>query len=158
MGLSDRPPHVDVENWIEDTRVVLDAVGSERAAVLGVTAGGLISILFAATYPERTSSLVLYGAFARQLRQAVDYPIGLRPEDVERHVEYTEARWGTGVGLRLYCPSVGNDPVAREQYGRYQRASASPGAAARTCGRSHRSTCVTRSRWSAPRPSSCTPP
>ena len=129
VGLSDRPPHVDVENWIEDTRVVLDAVGSERAAVLGVTAGGLISILFAATYPERTSSLVLYGAFARQLRQAVDYPIGLRPEDVERHVEYTEARWGTGVGLRLYCPSVGNDPVAREQYGRYQRASASPGAA-----------------------------
>jgi hypothetical protein len=48
---------------------------------------------------------------------------------VEAHVEYTEARWGTGVGLRLYCPSVSNDPRAREQYGRYQRASASPGAA-----------------------------
>jgi class 3 adenylate cyclase len=48
---------------------------------------------------------------------------------VKAHVEYTEARWGTGVGLRLYCPSVSNDPVAREQFGRYQRASASPGAA-----------------------------
>jgi DNA-binding SARP family transcriptional activator/pimeloyl-ACP methyl ester carboxylesterase len=129
VGLSDRPPRVDVENWIEDTRVVLDAVGSERAAVLGVTAGGLISILFAATYPERTRSLVLYGAFARQLRHEPDYSIGLRPEDIEGHIEYTEARWGTGVGLRLYCPSVGNDPAAREQYGRYQRASASPGAA-----------------------------
>ena len=129
VGLSDRPPHVDVENWMEDTRVVLDAVGSERAAVLGVTAGGLISVLFAATYPERTRSLVLCSAFARQLRDEVDYPIGLRREDVESHVEYTEARWGTGVGLRLYCPSVGNDPVAREQYGKYQRASASPGAA-----------------------------
>ena len=108
---------------------MLDAVGSERAAVLGVTAGGLISILFAATYPERTSSLVLYGAFARQLRQAVDYPIGLRPEDVERHIEYTEARWGTGVGLRLYCPSVGNDPVARGSTAGISARPASPGAA-----------------------------
>jgi pimeloyl-ACP methyl ester carboxylesterase len=98
VGLSDRPPHVDVENWMKDTRVVLDAVGSERAAVLGVTAGGLISILFAATYPERTRSRVLYGAFSRQLRNDGDYPIGLRPGDVESHVEYTESRWGTGVG------------------------------------------------------------
>jgi DNA-binding SARP family transcriptional activator/pimeloyl-ACP methyl ester carboxylesterase len=129
MGLSDRPPHVDVENWMEDTRVVLDAVGSEQAAVLGVTAGGLISVLFAATYPERTRSLLLYGAFARQLRNDENYPIGLRAEDVKAHVEYTEARWGTGVGLRLYCPSVSNDPVARQQFGKYQRASASPGAA-----------------------------
>ena len=129
MGLSDRPPHVDVEQWMEDTRVVLDAVGSEQAALLGVTAGGLIAILFAATYPERTRALVLYGAFARQLQSEDDYPIGLLPEDVDAHVAYTEARWGSGVGLRLYCPSVSDDPVAREQYGRFQRASASPGAA-----------------------------
>ncbi len=129
MGLSDRPPHVDVEHWMEDTRVVLDAVGSEHAAILGVTAGGLIAIQFAATYPERTRSLVLYGAFARQLRNEDDYPIGLRPEDVDAHVRYTESRWGSGVGLRLYCPSVSDDPVAREQYGRFQRASASPGTA-----------------------------
>jgi DNA-binding SARP family transcriptional activator/pimeloyl-ACP methyl ester carboxylesterase len=129
VGLSDRPPHVDVENWMEDTRVVLDAVGSERASLLGVTAGGLIAIQFAATYPERTRSLVLCSAFARQLRDDVDYPIGLRREDVERHVEHTAARWGTGVGLRLYCPSAGDDAVSREQYGRFQRASASPGAA-----------------------------
>ena len=84
VGLSDRPPHVDVEDWVEDTRVVLDAVGSERAAVLGVTAGGPIAILFAASYPERTRSLVLYGAFARQLRREGDYPIGLQREDVDR--------------------------------------------------------------------------
>jgi DNA-binding SARP family transcriptional activator/pimeloyl-ACP methyl ester carboxylesterase len=129
VGLSDRPPHVDVENWMEDTRAVLDAVGSERAAVLGVTAGGLIAILFASSYPERTRSLVLYGGFARQLRDPTSYPIGLLPEDVEAHVEYTQARWGSGVGLRLYCPSVSNDPVAREQFGKFQRASASPGAA-----------------------------
>jgi DNA-binding SARP family transcriptional activator/pimeloyl-ACP methyl ester carboxylesterase len=129
MGLSDRPTQIDVEHWMEDTRVVLDAVGSEQAAILGVTAGGLIAIQFAATYPERTRSLVLYGAFARQTQNGDDYPIGLRMKDIDAHVEYTEARWGSGVGLRLYCPSVSDDPVAREQYGRYQRASASPGAA-----------------------------
>jgi pimeloyl-ACP methyl ester carboxylesterase len=129
MGLSDRPQLVDVEQWVEDTRVVLDAVGSERAAVLGVTAGGLIGILFAATYPERTRALVLYGGFARQLRNEQDYPIGLAAEDVDAHVDYTEARWGSGVGLRLYCPSVSNNPVARELYGRFQRASATPSTA-----------------------------
>ena len=130
MGLSDRPPHIEIEQWVEDTGVVLDAVGSEQAALLGVTAGGLISILFAATYPDRVRALVLYGAFARQLRDEDDYPIGLRPEDVDAHVAHTEARWGSGVGLRLYCPSVSEDPVARDQLGRFQRASASPGAAA----------------------------
>ena len=129
VGLSDRPPHVDVEDWVEDTRVVLDAVGSERAALLGVTAGGPIAILFAASYPERTRSLLLYGAFARQLRRDGDYPIGLQREDVIAQIEYTEARWGTGVGLRLFCPSVSNDAAARELFGKYQRASASPGAA-----------------------------
>ena len=107
--------------------MVLDAVGSEQAALLGVTAGGLISILFAATYPDRVRALVLYGAFARQLRDDHDYPIGLRPEDVDAHVAYTEARWGTGVGLRLYCPSASDDPVARDQLGRFQRGVGQPG-------------------------------
>ena len=134
MGLSDRPPRVDVEHWMEDTRVVLDAVGSERAVVMGVTAGGLIATLFAATYPERIRSLVLCGSFARQLRNDDDYPIGLRAEDVEAHIAYTQARWGSGVGLRLYCPSVGDDPVAREQYSRYQRPRPAPAPPAPTCG------------------------
>jgi DNA-binding SARP family transcriptional activator/pimeloyl-ACP methyl ester carboxylesterase len=129
MGLSDRPPNVDVEQWMEDTKTVLDAAGSEQAAVLGVTAGGLIAMLFAATYPARTHSLMVYGGFARQLQNDDDYPIGLLPQMVDAHVEYSEARWGSGVGLRLYCPSVSDDPAAREQYGKYQRASASPGAA-----------------------------
>ncbi len=109
---------------------MLDEVGSERAAVLGVAAGGLIAIPFAATYPARVRALVLYGAFARQTCAGSDYPIGLRPEDVDAHIAYTEPRWGSGVGLRLYCPSACDDPVAREQLGRFQRASASPGAAA----------------------------
>jgi DNA-binding SARP family transcriptional activator/pimeloyl-ACP methyl ester carboxylesterase len=130
MGLSDRPPDADVDRWVEDARMVLDAVGSEQAAVLGVAAGGLIAIPFAATYPARVRVLVLYGAFARQTLAGEDYPIGLRPEDVDAHIAYTEPRWGTGVGLRLYCPSAAEDPVAREQLGRFQRASASPGAAA----------------------------
>jgi pimeloyl-ACP methyl ester carboxylesterase len=130
MGLSDRPPEVNVDRWVEDVTVVLDTVGSERADVFGVAAGGLIAIPFAATYPARVRALVLYGSFARQMRAGQDYPIGHRPEDVDAHIAYTEPRWGSGVGLRLFCPSASDDPVAREQFGRFQRASASPGAAA----------------------------
>jgi DNA-binding SARP family transcriptional activator/pimeloyl-ACP methyl ester carboxylesterase len=128
MGLSDRPPHVDVEHWVEDTRTVLDAVGSKRAAILGVSAGGTVAILFAAIYPDRVHSLVLYGGLARLLR-ADDYPMGILPEVVETFREYTEQRWGSGVQLRHYCPSVADDPAVREQFGKFQRMSASPGAA-----------------------------
>jgi pimeloyl-ACP methyl ester carboxylesterase len=128
-GLSDRPSHIDVEQWVDDTRVVLDAVDSARPVVVGVSAGGPIAILFAATYPDRIRSLVLYGAFARELRDENDYPFGLLPEAVKASTEYTEARWGTGVGLSIMCPSAGGDPTQRDHYGRYQRASASPGAA-----------------------------
>jgi pimeloyl-ACP methyl ester carboxylesterase len=128
MGLSDRPPHSDIEHWMEDTRVVLDAVGSERAAVLGMSAGGTVAVLFAATYPERTRSLVLYGVEARYLR-ADDYPIGLAPEEVEPLAEFVEAKWGTGVSFEDFCPSAADDPVLLEHYARFQRISASPGAA-----------------------------
>jgi DNA-binding SARP family transcriptional activator/pimeloyl-ACP methyl ester carboxylesterase len=128
-GLSDRPSHIDVEQWVDDTRVVLDAVGSARPVIVGVSAGGPIAILFAASYPERTRSLVLYGAFARELRDEDDYPFGLLPEAIKASIEYIEPRWGTGVGLSTMCPSAGDDPTQREHYGRYQRASASPGAA-----------------------------
>ena len=60
-GLSDRPSGSGIEQWMEDTRVVLDAVGSDRPVVLGMSAGGTVGVLFAATYPERTRALILYG-------------------------------------------------------------------------------------------------
>ena len=62
-GLSDRPEDSSSKTWVEDIGVVLDAVGSERAAIFGVSAGSPIAILFAATYPERTRALVLYGGY-----------------------------------------------------------------------------------------------
>ncbi|MEP6660951.1 MAG: alpha/beta fold hydrolase [Acidimicrobiales bacterium] len=128
-GLSDRPPHSDLEQWMEDTRVVLDAVGSERAAVLGMSGGGAVAVLFAATYPERTRSLVLYGTTARYLRDE-DYPIGMAPEQVDAEVKECESGWGTGIWFEDFCPSSSGDPVIKENFARFQRMAASPGAAA----------------------------
>jgi pimeloyl-ACP methyl ester carboxylesterase len=78
-GLSDRVAVATLEERMDDLRAVMDAAGSERAAVYGGSEGGALSILFAATYPERVSALVLYGAYAR-LAWAPDYPDGV-PED-----------------------------------------------------------------------------
>ena len=128
-GLSDRPPHLGADEWMEDMRAVLDAVGSKRPAVFGMSAGGTVAILFAATYPERTRALVLNGARARYL-YADDYPIcSTQPEDVEALVEHVVTKWGTGVLFRSLCPSAAANPVARQKYARFQQVSASPGAA-----------------------------
>jgi pimeloyl-ACP methyl ester carboxylesterase len=66
-GLSDRPPHSNADQWMEDVRAVLDAAGSTEAVVLGMSMGGAIGVLFAARHPGRTRSLILYGAPARYL-------------------------------------------------------------------------------------------
>lgn len=80
-GLSDRAVGMPtLEQRMDDVRAVLDAVGSERAALLGISEGGAMSVLFAATYPERTSALVLLGCFARRL-WAADYPFGTSLEE-----------------------------------------------------------------------------
>ncbi len=134
-GLSDRPAELEVDQWVEDVAVVLDAVGSQRAAILGVSAGGGIAMLFAAAHPERTQSLVVYGGFARIL-QADDFPIGAPRGAVELIAEATEATWGLtdvvderggpSVGLDFYCPSISDAPEARELFARFQRISTSP--------------------------------
>src|SRR4249919_3886790 len=82
-GLSDRVPLDDLptlEQRMDDVRAVMDAVGSERAALMGISEGGPMCLLFAATYPERTAALVMLGAYARRL-WAEDYPIGSPAED-----------------------------------------------------------------------------
>lgn len=129
MGLSDRPEHVGLEQWVQDTRAVLDAVGSRHAVVLGMSAGGTVAALFAATYPERVRSLILYGSRARYVH-ADDYPFGIRPEAVDALVAELEAQWGTGLWFERYCPSAADDADRRAEFGRFQRMSASPGAAA----------------------------
>lgn len=120
MGLSDRPGNVDVEHWVEDSLAVMEAVGSERAVILGISAGGSTAILFAAMYPQKIRSLILYGGFAR----LVD------PATVDGFIRHMEANWGTGVGISNLAPSRARDPAAREYLARLQTRSASPRAAA----------------------------
>jgi DNA-binding SARP family transcriptional activator/pimeloyl-ACP methyl ester carboxylesterase len=129
MGLSDRPSRIDIEQWVEDTQAVLDAVGSEQAVVVGISAGGPTAALFAATRPERTRALVLYGAHARVFA-GDGYEFGFEPATVDAFIRNMEANWGTGVGISLLAPSRAADPVAREFWARCQTTSASPTAAA----------------------------
>ncbi|HEY3207657.1 MAG TPA: alpha/beta hydrolase [Gaiellaceae bacterium] len=94
-GMSDRVSGVPtLETRMDDVRAVMDAVGSERAALIGVSEGGPMSILFAATYPERAWALALCGTFASE-RWAPDYPFGIRDEEARREEEEVERNWGT---------------------------------------------------------------
>jgi len=131
MGFSDRPPNVDIDDWVEDLRTVIDEVGAERPALLGMSrAGGSVAILFAATYPERTGPLVLYGVGPRTLTDGTDdFPSRMTVEDMEKAIADRESDWGTGASLKMWCPSVGDDSELRAQFGQYERRSASPGAA-----------------------------
>jgi pimeloyl-ACP methyl ester carboxylesterase len=128
-GLSDPVPHAPtLEENVEDLRAVVDAADSERADVVGMSEGGAMAALFAAVHPERTRSLVLYGAFARFLG-APDYPCGVSAEQHHRLLEIIDARWGDGVGLSAWAPSCADDVRMRTWWARYQRAAASPGMA-----------------------------
>lgn len=125
-GLSDPVPGAaTLEERTDDLLAVMDAAGSERAAIFGISEGGSMAALFAATHPERTTSVVLYGAFPRLLR-APDYPVGIEPADLQR-LDALIDRWGDGAGLAGWAPSLADDARAREAWARYQRAGASPG-------------------------------
>jgi len=128
-GLSD-PVALDelptLEQWMDDLRVVMDAVGSERATLLGFGGGGTMSVLFGATYPDRTSSLVLVNSFAR-LSEAPDYPWG-RPAALEADLmDVMRTGWGRGVLLDRVAPSRVGDETFRQWWARYQRLGSSPG-------------------------------
>jgi DNA-binding SARP family transcriptional activator/pimeloyl-ACP methyl ester carboxylesterase len=130
IGLSDRPEHVDVEHWLDDALAVLDDVGSERAVILGVSAGSLTALTLAARHPERVRALAIHGGFARSL-VAPDHPIGWDRETVEWFGKELEAGWGTGTLLEFYAPSRAEDPFVRDYWTRYQLLSASPSSAMR---------------------------
>jgi len=106
----------------DDIRVVMDAAGWERAHLVGISEGGPLSLLFAASFPERVQSLVLYGSFACLLPD--DDPASA-DFDVPRFLDYIEHNWGTGqlLGAFVHAPPV---PAILEQLGRYERACASP--------------------------------
>jgi class 3 adenylate cyclase len=129
MGLSDRvgdtmPP---LEDRMDDVRAVMDAAGSERAALLGISEGGALAIMFAASYPERVTALVLAGAGAR-LAYAPDYPDGATQERQDKLLQMVEDGWGTAVLLPFFYPSGADDPEVRGWWARFERMAASPGA------------------------------
>lgn len=132
-GLSDRVAGIaDIESRMDDVRAVMDAAGSERAAILGVSEGGPMSILFAATYPERTAAAILYGTYASSLRNE-DFPFeDTREAYLDAFKEMAET-WGTREWLEerlaMYAPSLAGDPDVRRWWPRFTRMSASPGAA-----------------------------
>ena len=129
-GLSDRVVDMPtLEVRMDDVRAVMDAVGSERAALYGYSEGGPMCALFAVTYPERTSALIMGGAYAR-LTRTQDYPWGPTAEQLETTVERIEREWGGPVGVDVRAPSMAKDERFRQWWGRLLRASASPAAGA----------------------------
>jgi class 3 adenylate cyclase len=131
-GLSD-PVSIDdlptLEEWIDDLRSVLDAVGSQRTALLSGIGASLMTMVFAATYPERTSALVLIDPYAR-VSATPDYPLGRPPEELPQVLDRLGSTWGTNGGLlNLLAPNLLEDRSLTERYQRYERQSASPGAA-----------------------------
>ena len=129
-GLSDRVAEralPTLEQRMDDIRAVMDAAGSNRAAIFGLSEGGPLSTLFAATYPARTAALIMYGAYAKWIRSD-DYPWAPTREEHEAAFKAYEKHWGTPVGLKILAPSVANDERARQWYAHSLRVSASPGA------------------------------
>lgn len=128
-GLSDAvsdPPTLEVR--MDDVRAVMDAAGSERAAIWGFSEGAAMTILFAATHPERTTALVLYGALAKGVASD-DYPWGpARDVFDEEGLEMLASQWGEGTSIEVFSASHADDPQAREFMARFERMSASPGA------------------------------
>jgi class 3 adenylate cyclase len=107
----------------------MDAVGSERAVLFGISEGGPMSILFAATYPERTLALILAGAYARKA-WAPDYPWGARPEEIQKFLDESQQKWGGPVGMAQRAPSLLHDKHFMDWWATYLRLGASPGAVA----------------------------
>ncbi len=125
-GLSDRVDtnHLpSLETRMDDVRAVMDAAGSQRAVLLGASEGGPMSILFAATYPERTRALVLYGSYAHF------HTWVLNKEALEQFIQGMEKGWGTGASAPSFAPEAAKDKRYRNWWARCERLAASPSAA-----------------------------
>ena len=128
-GMSDPVPPDELptlEQRMEDVRAVMDAVGSERAAIFGASEGGNMSMLFAATYPQRTVALATFGCTAKRF-WSPDYPWAPTPEERQKGFEHVEQQWTKGLDWEDMAPSL--DAPALAELSRYYRRCASPGAA-----------------------------
>lgn len=120
--VADAPP---LEQRMDDMQAVMDATGLERAALFGISEGGPASVLFAATYPERTNALVLYGSTPR-FRTDEDISWGATDKQIQRILAVASEQWGDGALLEAFAPSAADDPAMKEIWSRFQRAGASP--------------------------------
>jgi pimeloyl-ACP methyl ester carboxylesterase len=123
-GMSDRVAELPgLDQRMDDLRAVMDAAGMDQAALLGISEGGPLTALFAATYPDRCRALVLYGSFAR-------FTSWLPTEEaLAAFLSYIDQAWGTGGSLPLFAPSIANDPGGQQWWARFERLGASPAAA-----------------------------
>ena len=128
-GLSDPVAGLPtLEERMDDVRAVMDAAGSERAALFGISEGGPMCSLFAATYPKRTTALVLYGTMARGMRDA-DYPWGSDDDQAIRFLDRIEREWGKGMTAKLFAPSIAQDEREVRSWAKFERRAVSPGGA-----------------------------
>jgi pimeloyl-ACP methyl ester carboxylesterase len=123
QGLSDRVAEQTLEERIGDVRAVMDAAGSDRATIYGWSEGGAMSLMFSATYPERTLALVLYGTFPSMTSE----PFSVPRELAEQILGEWETHWGEGILLPLNAPSALKDEAMVQRIAHLERASASPG-------------------------------
>src|SRR5688572_8929095 len=129
-GMSDRTSQIfTLEQRMEDVQAVMDAAGSDRAALFGISEGGPMSFVFAASHPQRTRALVICGSYAKR-SWAPDYPWGWKDDRWNAVLSNIERNWGTpqGVDLSMWAPSIANDEKSAAAATAYFRAGASPGA------------------------------
>jgi class 3 adenylate cyclase len=126
MGVSDRPPEPPtLEQGMDDLLAVMDAAGSERAALFGASEGGPMSMLCAAAHPERVGALAVFGTFPRML-EADDYEQGLPEEVIDSFFDVLEEDWGGPAAIGLFAPSLADDQRFRDSWARYLRLGTSP--------------------------------
>jgi pimeloyl-ACP methyl ester carboxylesterase len=129
QGLSDRQDRPStLEESMDDLRAVIEAVGCERPAIFGVSEGGPMSLLFAATYPDDVSGLVLHGTYARMLK-APDFPEGVPAEKFDRWKQRVREEWGSPVAIEMWAPSAVGDAAFERWWGRLLRTGTSPAGA-----------------------------
>jgi pimeloyl-ACP methyl ester carboxylesterase len=130
QGLSDRvgrPP--TIEEMVDDITAVMDATGTEKAALFGVSEGAAMALMFAATHPDRCTHLAIWNGYAR-LGRAPDYPDGSDPDAIDRFGELLQRDWGGPVAIGIFAPSRADDPAVREWWAHLLRSGTSPASAA----------------------------
>ena len=126
-GLSDRSAQLPLlEHQMDDVTAALDAVESDRAVLFGVSQSGPLAALYAATHPQRTEALILYGSYASTAARP-DYPWGRSAAWLKEYYEALDSRWGEGALLRDFAPSRLNDDAFRQWWSRFERYSSAPG-------------------------------